>query len=110
MFKVIEKWWWKSISKKPPKAVTCYIGLLLNGAFLGVMIIALAALISVLLDGDVVDGGVKKAILFIVLLVIAMILFGIFMYQQDRKYGIYNAIHKASVEYWHKKRKELGIE
>jgi cytochrome c biogenesis protein CcdA len=97
------------LNKKPPKPYASYIGNATYWFMGGMLFTFMLALISALISGDIISGK-WSLVIILILLILTEAWFVYNAYSYDRKVGIYKAINDVSVEYWHKKRKEYGLE
>ena len=110
MIKAIGKWLWVKTNKKPPKPFGAYASIVITWVYVGAMLVLAVLLIAALMAGGEIVSGLWRAIGAVSVLCLIALWLGYVAYYNDRKYGYYDAIHKATVEYWHKKRKEYGLE
>jgi len=110
VIKALEKWLWMKIYKKPPKPYACYLGIVYTWFCIGLIVTLAIFLLVALAGGDTVVSGKWMGVSCGVVLLLIAVALGYITYSSDRKYGYYDAIHKSATEYWHKKRKEYGLE
>ena len=95
-------WYWSFGNKKPPNAVMTYIYSkiywVIAGGFLSLLI---------LIESSEAPSGLKILIGLILSALIVLVMWVGF--DLDRERGNYEAIHKATLEYWHKQNEKYGI-
>lgn len=101
----VNKWIWLSSNRKPPKKYEAYLSTVswwfIAGMMFGGIFIALSGS-----DNTSVPLQIFGVAIFLIM-IIAVIWVGV---RDDKRMGKYDAIYKVTMEHWHKKRQEYGME
>lgn len=110
MFKAISRWIWLKLNRKSPKPSASYSAVIAPWFWVGILSFVGGGLLVAMITDDRIVSGRMMGICGAVVILLIAVWNGYIAYKKDREFGVYDAINKASVDYWHKKRKEYGEE
>lgn len=106
MFKAIHKWYWKMYYKNPPTKSNAYFSVVMMWLLAGVFLGMATGFLLMASEKSEINNWIVAPITLVIFAIIYMVT----SYIDDKGKGKIDKIHEASLEYWHKKNKEYGIE